>query len=204
MTHDVTGNAEGQTPLDEDELGALRLTYVTTRGDLDAAEQVNMVRGESWALRRPAAIERILDDLFLRRLHRQMFGEVWRWAGEYRRSNKNIGIDWPLVTEAVRNLCEDAEVRFGVAGESRARDLAAVEFHHRLVSIHPFVNGNGRHARLVADLLARADGRPRFTWGGASGSMPTAEGDPARTAYLAALRAADGGELDPLVAFARS
>ena len=107
-------------------------------------------------------------------------------------------------TEAVRNLCEDAEVWFGVAGESRARDLAAVEFHHRLVSIHPFVNGNGRHARLVADLLARADGRPRFTWGGASGSMPTAEGDPARTAYLAALRAADGGELDPLVAFARS
>jgi Fic-DOC domain mobile mystery protein B len=204
VTADLTGEAEGQTPLDDDELRGLRLTYVTTRGELDAAEQLNIVDGRAWATGRTRTIDQILDDVFLRRLHREMFGDVWRWAGKYRRSNKNIGVDWLQVGEAVRNLCADARMWHAAAEGNAAQDTASVTFHQRLVLIHPFVNGNGRHARLTADLLAAAIGSSAFTWGGTMGAVSTAEGDPVRAAYLDALRKADNGDLAPLVAFARS
>ena len=210
MNNTPTGDVPGQTPLDEDDARGLRLTYVSTRGELDAAEQANIVRGRAWALQRHLSVAQILDDGFLRRLHREMFGEVWTWAGTYRRSNKNIGIDWPQIAEALRNLCGDANMWFSAAAHHRvaagddADASSSVGVHHRLVVIHPFVNGNGRHARLVADLLAHACDVESFSWGGATGAMPTAEGDPVRTAYLEALRAADRGDLEQLVRFARS
>lgn len=198
-------NAPGQTPLDHDASRGLRLSYVATRGELDAAEQANIVRGQAWAWRRRLTVEGILDDGFLRRLHREMFGDVWRWAGVYRQTNTNIGMDWQLgIAEAVRNLCQDASLWLGSTRDAAAVDAAAIEFHHRLVLVHPFVNGNGRHARLVADLLARASGAREFSWGGSETAMPTEDGDPVRTAYLTALRAADNGDPRPLVRFARS
>ena len=201
---DLAGGAEGQTPLDDDELRGLRLTYVATRGELNAAEQANIVAGRTWATGRVRTIDHILDDGFLRRLHREMFGQVWTWAGKYRKRNPNIGIDWQRIGETVRNLCEDAKLWCAAAATAAAQDASAVEFHQRLVLIHPFVNGNGRHARLCADLLIREMGGQAFTWGGGGGVMPTADGDPVRTAYLDALRHADRGDLQPLVAFARS
>jgi Fic-DOC domain mobile mystery protein B len=204
VSTDLIGNADGQTPLDEDELKGLRLSYIATRGDLDAAEQLNIVEGRTWATTRKRTVVQILDDAFLRSLHRQMFGAVWTWAGRYRTSNKNIGIDRLEVPVAVRNLCEDAKLWCAAARGDRQRDAAAVEFHQRLASIHPFVNGNGRHARLTADLLVVAMGGTAFSWGGAAAAMPTAEGDPIRSAYLDALRKADRGDLPPLVTFARS
>jgi Fic-DOC domain mobile mystery protein B len=204
VTVDLTGDAQGQTPLDDDELRGLRLTYVTMRGELDAAEQLNIVDGRAWAIGRKRTVDQILDDLFLRRLHREMFGDVWTWAGRYRRSNKNIGVDWLQIGEAVRNLCADARMWHAAAESDAAHDTAAVEFHQRLVLIHPFVNGNGRHARLTADLLVAATGGAAFTWGGTAGAMPIAEADLDRAAYLDALRRADRGDLAPLVAFARA
>lgn len=212
MSGSAGGGASSQTPLDEDEARGLRLTYIATRGELDAAEQANIVRGRAWALGQPLTVARILDDVFLRRLHSQMLGEVWSWASTYRTSNKNIGIDWPSIAEAVRNLCGDAKLWFAGGGDGQSSpdgagnptDTAAVEVHHRLVAIHPFVNGNGRHARFTADLLARASGTTVFSWGGGTDATLTADGDPVRAAYLAALRAADNGDLRPLVAFARS
>lgn len=204
MTADLTGDAEGQTPFDEDELRGLRLTHVATRGDLNAAEQANIVAGRTWATARTRTIDQILDDVFLRRLHREMFRQVWTWAGKYRKRNPNIGIDWQGIGEAVRNLCEDAKLWCAASAADAAQDTAAVEFHQKLVLIHPFVNGNGRHARLCADLLITTMGGSSFTWGGGAGVMPTAHGDPVRSAYLDALRRADRGDLQPLVAFARS
>ncbi len=204
MTFDLIGDAEGQTPLDNDELQSLRLSYIATRGDLDAAEQLNIVEGRTWATTRKRTVTQILDDAFLRSLHRRMFGAVWTWAGRYRTSNKNIGIDRLEVPVAVRNLSDDAKLWCAAAITNEERDAAAVEFHQRLASIHPFVSGNGRHARLAADLLIVAMGGPAFSWGGAADTMPTAEGDPVRAAYLDALRKADRGDLPPLVAFARS
>jgi Fic-DOC domain mobile mystery protein B len=202
---DLTGNAEGRTPLDEDELRGLRLSYVTTRGELDAAEQLNIVDGRTWATtRRSQTADRILDDVFVRDLHRRMFGDVWKWAGKYQTTDKNIGIDPREVPVAVRNLCEDAKLWCAAATIDAQRDAAAVEFHQQLALIHPFVNGNGRHARLMADLLIVAMGDTTFSWGGTAAALPTADGDPVRAEYLDALRKADRGDLPPLVAFARS
>jgi Fic-DOC domain mobile mystery protein B len=127
-----------------------------------------------------------------------MFGEIWSWAGHVRRSEKNIGVDRQMIRVEVRNLIEDARV--WREREVHSADEIAVRFHHRLVAIHPFPNGNGRHARLMADLLAMQAGRPAFSWGGGR----LASTSELRTAYITALRKADGGDMAPLLEFARS
>ncbi|MEX2285244.1 MAG: mobile mystery protein B [Gemmatimonadota bacterium] len=191
----------GATPLDPDEADGLLYAHVGTRGELNELEEANIQMGLEWAMRRAVTGRRQIDVLtedFLYQLHQQMFGEVWAWAGEVRRSNKNIGVDRHTVRIEVRNLIEDARVW----REQKVYDPdeLAVRFHHRLVAIHPFANGNGRHARLLADLIALQAGRPTFTWGDARlGS--TLE---LRTAYISALSAADRGDMAPLIAFARS
>lgn len=190
------GEDEANTPLEAEEREQLIPTYITTRAELNEAEQVNITRASLW-LRRARNVD-VLDDAFLRDLHKRMFGEVWKWAGQYRKTPRNIGIDAYRIPMAVRELVQDA--RYWVDNGTFPPDELAIRFSHRLVSIHPFPNGNGRHSRLVADLLAMKLGQPRFTWG------RTNLVDPGKTrgAYVAALRAADGGEIEPLLAFARS
>ena len=187
----------GATPLDPDEAAGLLLTHITTRGELDRWEQDNIIEAAAWLDRtRPADI---LNEQFVKELHRRMFGNVWRWAGHFRRSDKNIGGPWHQVPSSLRDLCNDARHWMELRDESP--DQMAARFHHRLVSIHLFANGNGRHARLMADLLLEnVLHRPRFTWGGGDLSLV---GD-ARQRYIAALRAADGHNYGPLLAFART
>jgi Fic-DOC domain mobile mystery protein B len=187
--------APGATPLDADELASLIPGHITTQGELNEWEQLNIVQGDTWARKRR---KEILDEGFLRRLHQQMFGETWRWAGSFRKSDKNIGVDWLQIGVELKKLLDD--VRFQVANGSLPLDEIAVRFHHRLVAIHPFPNGNGRHARLIADLLIERLGRPRFTWG--SASLP--DSNETRQRYIAALQAADARDIAPLLAFARS
>ena len=158
-------------------------------------EQANIVQGDQWARKQRKAI---LDDAFVRQLHKQMFGETWRWAGEFRKSKKNIGIDWPKISVELRKLLDD--VHYQIEHPSCPPDEIAVRFHHRLVAIHPFHNGNGRHARLMADLLVERLGQPRFTWG----SRSLVDAGETRQAYIAALQAADARDYAPLLAFARS
>ena len=100
MSDPLLNTSEGTTPIDEDEALGLRLTWVRTRGDLNEAEAANILMARR-SIRSPA-LDEVLDDLWLRRLHRRMFGDVWSWAGTYRLSNRNIGIDWPEITAAVR------------------------------------------------------------------------------------------------------
>lgn len=190
------GEDEANTPLEAEEREQLIPTYITTRAELNEAEQVNITRASLW-LRRARNVD-VLDDAFLRDLHKRMFGEVWKWAGQYRKTPRNIGIDAYRIPMAVRELVQDA--RYWVDNGTYPPDEIAIRFSHRLVSIHPFPNGNGRHSRLVADLLAMELGQPRFTWGRANLVDP----GETRRAYVAALRAADGGEIKPLLAFARS
>lgn len=190
------GEDEANTPLEAEEREQLIPTYITTRAELNEAEQVNITRASLW-LRRARNVD-VLDDAFLRDLHKRMFGEVWKWAGQYRKTPRNIGIDAYRIPMAVRELVHDA--RYWVDNGTYPPDEIAIRFSHRLVSIHPFPNGNGRHSRLVADLLAMELGQPRFTWGRANLVDP----GETRGAYVAALRAADGGEIEPLLAFARS
>jgi Fic-DOC domain mobile mystery protein B len=188
----------GATPLDPDEAQGLVPTYITTQGDLNAWEQINIAQGERWATRQ---IKRnLLDEGFIRELHRQMFAKTWRWAGTFRKSNKNIGVDWTQVSVKLRDLLDNT--KYQVENHVFDADETAVRFHHQLVWIHAFPNGNGRHARLMADLLAIRHGRVRLTWG--DGEVSIASIGTLRDRYLAALRAADQGQFGDLIDFARS
>ncbi|MEK7697674.1 MAG: mobile mystery protein B [Pseudomonadota bacterium] len=187
---------DGATPLDRDESEGLIPTHVTTREQLNRLEQENIVEAMQWLkLARP---KEILDETFIRKLHQRMFGRVWKWAGQFRTSDKNIGIAKERIGVELRNLCADTKAQIEHA--SYPPDEIACRFHHRLVWIHPFPNGNGRHARRITDLLLEnVLRRPPFTWGGMSG-IP--EGD-VRAAYLDALRAADKGDFRRLTEFIR-
>jgi Fic-DOC domain mobile mystery protein B len=178
----------GATPLDPDERTGLIPGHITTQGELNEWEQLNIVQGEQWARKQR---REILTDDFLRQLHQQMFGETWKWAGEFRKSDKNIGVE-------LKKLLDD--VRYQIEYGSYPADEIAVRFHHCLVAIHPFPNGNGRHARLMADLLVERLGRARFTWG----SRSLIDAGETRQRYIAALQTADARDIAPLLAFARS
>jgi len=187
---------EANTPLEEEEREQLIPTYITTRAELNEAEQVNITRASLW-LRRARNVD-VLDDAFLREFHKRMFGEVWKWAGQYRLTPRNIGIDAYRIPMEVRALADD--VRFWVENGTYPPNEIAARFSHRLVSIHPFPNGNGRLSRLVGDLLVMHFGQPRFTWGRTN----LVDAGATRRAYVAALQAADRGDIEPLLAFARS
>lgn len=193
------GGAEpGQTPLEPDEAQELIPSWISTREDLDSAEQENIAKAVEWTLGARLVTADILAEGFLHRLHHRMFGDVWRWAGSYRTSAKNLGVDAWLIAEEIGVLLGDA--RYWAEHETYPADELAVRFHHRLVSVHPFPNGNGRHARLAADLLVRSLGTEKFTWAIGRDAEPEA----VRVEYIAALRTADAGAIEPLLAFARS
>lgn len=186
----------GATPLDLDEAVGLIPTHVTTREELNRLEQENIVEAMQWL--NTSRLKSILDEAFIRKLHRQMFGRVWKWAGKFRTSDKNIGVPKADIGVELHKLCEDTKTR--IEHKSYPPDEIAWRFHHRLVSIHPFPNGNGRHARLVTDmLLERLLHQSPFTWGG-MGGVPQGE---VRAAYLDALRAADRGDYGKLAEFVR-
>lgn len=186
---------EAATPLTEEEMRDLKLAYITNRRELNAAEQENIARGQEWALRRR---RNLLTENGIKDLHRHMLGDVWRWAGRFRTSERNLGINHWEIPVALRVLLDDAKT--WIEAKAYPPDEIAVRFHHRLTQIHPFPNGNGRHARLIADLLVMQLGGERFSWGRAN----LRDAGDLRTRYIAALQAADGYDIAPLVEFARS
>ena len=196
MTEPLVPVGDGHTELTDDEREGLLPSYITTRGELNEAEQRNIATGT--LRRRPPSADKLLDDTYLRALHKAMFGQVWSWAGQYRRRETNVGIDPTTIGVAVRDLTHD--VRAWIEHETYSPDEITVRFHHRLVAIHPFPNGNGRHGRVAADYLVRALDQECLTWG-ANLRVSTEE---LRRRYLTALRAADRGDLSALLSFARS
>lgn len=195
MTDPLVPIGHGHTALAEDDREGLLPTHIATRGDLFEAEQRNIAEA---LIRRRPRLEQVLDDKYLRALHRAMFTDVWQWAGKYRRRETNIGIDPTRIPVAVRDLVADA--RAWVDHETYEPDELAVRFHHRLVAIHLFPNGNGRHGRIAADFLIIALHGEPFTWG-ASLDIET---DELRARYLRALRRADDNDISGLLAFART
>lgn len=193
----VDAGDDGQTPLDPDEANGLIPSHIETRGELNEWEQANIARAEAWLSRR-RAVATILSIDFLGELHRRMFGDTWRWAGTFRTTGKTIGVPASRIPEALKNLLENTLYQTGSG--ALPSDEIAMRFHHELVRIHPFVNGNGRHGRAMTDQLLRELGCPRFTWGSA---RLEAVGS-ARSAYLEALRSADNGAFDSLRSFVRS
>lgn len=189
----------GQTPLDDDDKAGLLVSTIGTRGELDEFEQFNIEQAVQWSLSRRFRHSDILTEKFVRDLHKRMFGNVWAWAGEFRKSEKNIGVDPWHITVSLRNLLDDT--RYWIDNSVYEPDEAVLRFKHRLVFIHCFPNGNGRHSRLMADIVIEQIFRgEHFSWG--SGNLSN-EGN-ARSDYLKAVKAADQGDFRLLSDFARS
>jgi Fic-DOC domain mobile mystery protein B len=192
---DLFVQAEDATPLTPEEQRELIPTYIAYRHELNEAEQENIARAQDWAMERRRDL---LSEKFIKDLHRRMLGDVWRWAGAFRTSERNLGIPHCEIHVTLRHLL--ADVKAWIEYKSYPPDEIAVRFHHRLVQVHPFPNGNGRHARLMADLLVMELRRERFSWG-LSNLQQTGE---VRRRYIDALQAADHHDIGPLLAFARS
>jgi Fic-DOC domain mobile mystery protein B len=190
---------DGATLLTPEEQSEL-IPSLATRAQLNEVERLGINTARVRAMR-PRALARtdLLSDAFGRELHRRMFRGVWRWAGRYRTTEKNLGWAVPRITEGVRNAFDDARTQLQYA--SYPLHEVAVRLHHQLVVIHPWPNGNGRHARLVADIVVAAGRGVPLTWG--AGVNLVAAGE-IRARYLAAVRAADGQDFGPLLEFARS
>jgi Fic-DOC domain mobile mystery protein B len=193
--NDLFEEPDDATPLTPDEKNGLIPSDITYRRELNRAEQENIARAQDWALSRR---RELLTEKFIKDLHRRMFGDVWRWAGNFRTTERNIGITYYQIPMALRDLLADTKA--WIEHSAYGADEIAIRFHHRLVQIHPFPNGNGRHSRLMADLLIMQLGGERFSWGSAN----LQDAGEVRKRYIAALKAADDHDLGPLLAFSRS
>ena len=185
---------EGATPLDPNELGGLKHKHITTQGELDQLEQANISSGLRWLGRQRTDV---LTDDFVMTLHKRLFGDVWDWAGKFRKIGKNIGIDPLHIPVALHALMGDA--KYWADHKTYPPLEAAVRLHHRLVEIHPFANGNGRHARIMADaILVRVYSAKPIDW---AGGHDLQKMNVRRTEYIAALKSADRGDYAPLLTF---
>jgi Fic-DOC domain mobile mystery protein B len=191
----IFAGPEGATPLSPQDQRGLRQSWIATRNDLNTAEQANILAGRAWALRSRKALT---SEAYLMRLHRHMFGDVWSWAGQFRSVETNIGALPHEIPARLRYFLNDVD--YWLAHQTYAPDELAARYHHGLVLIHPFANGNGRHTRLAADLMCRQLDVEPFSWGRHSLDLAGAT----RQTYLAALRAADAYEIGPLLAFVRT
>lgn len=197
---DLFQEPDGATPLDPEMRDSLLQSWITNRNDLNEAEQENIVKGVAWARRRRGSALDLLNDDFAKALHKQMFGEVWRWAGTPRQKEVRIEATiHPHLIAAEMPVIFD-NVRFWLNNQPFSDDEIATRLHHRLTQIHPYPNGNGRHARMMADLLLERRGKEVFTWGGGNLS----DTGTLRDRYMSALKAADGHDLRPLMNFVRS
>lgn len=186
----------GQTPLDPDEVAGLKPRHIATQGELDEWEAQNILKASRWIARQKKLD--VLNDHFCRELHVKMFDDTWKWAGTFRTSDKNIGCDWTQIAVGLRQLLDN--VAYWLEHTVFPPEEVAVRFHHRLVWLHAFPNGNGRHARLMTDCLLRQCGLAPFSWG--RGNLVTA--NEVRQHYIQALRAADANDYTALLGFVRS
>ena len=193
---DLFATMVGATPLTAEEEEGLKQTWIATRANLNSAEESNIEQPLTW-LRRQRS-KNVLREDFVLKLHKQMLGEVWTWAGAYRTTGKNLGVDPVQIRIRLLSLFDDT--KYWIENGTFSVDENAIRFHHQLVAIHPFVNGNGRHARLMADHLIQKLGGVVFTWGHQS----LIENGKTRDEYLTALKAADRLDIEPLLEFSRT
>jgi len=191
----------GNTALDAEEREGLIPQHIVSRDELNQWESLNLRAAHEWLAARRASD--VLSVEFLGELHRRMFGRTWAWAGAFRKSDKTISPHhWTEVPRLMRDLVENTRAQHGASDKSpESVDDIAMRFHHSLVRIHPWPNGNGRYGRVATDLLLRQWERPEFAWGDAGDLTTTGT---ARARYIEALEKADGGEFETLRAFVRS
>jgi Fic-DOC domain mobile mystery protein B len=189
----------GQTPLSEEEQDGLKILSITTREELDEFEQLNIEKAIQWTIGKKIKSDELLSEQFIKDLHRRMYGEVWKWAGSFRNSEKNLGIKSFLIPIQLKQLLDNAA--YWYENNIFLPDEMAIRFKHELVSIHCFPNGNGRHSRLMADLIMeKIYGEPILTWGRSN----LVKSSDKRKAYIKAIKMADNHDLQPLISFAKS
>ena len=192
------GYQAGQTPLDPEQISGLKIKTIATQQQLNEFEQASINEALIW-LTSKRKIKNLLSEKFIIQVHQRMFGLVWNWAGHFRRTETNLGVDWTKIRVELRQLV--ADVDFWVEHHTYLPDEIAIRFKHRLVSIHCFPNGNGRHSRIMADLIAlHVFGLNKFSWGNSS----LVDSSEQRKMYLKALQLADNGDFSQLIKFARS
>lgn len=190
---------DGQTPLSEEEYEGLKIPSITTREELDEFEQLNIEKAIQWTFGKKINAEQLFSEKFIKDLHKRMYGDVWKWAGMFRTSEKNIGIKSYLIGIELKQLLDDA--LYWTQNNTYDSEELAIRFKHRLVSIHCFANGNGRHSRLMADLiLEKLYNTKFFSWG----STNLVKATEARAEYIKAVKKADQHDMLPLLAFAKS
>lgn len=190
---------EGQTPLDEDEKEGLKIKTITTQGDLDEFEQLNIEKAVEWTIHANLKPNKILTEKFVKDLHKRMYGDVWKWAGEFRRTEKNIGIPWIQIGVELKNLLDDT--KYWIDKNTYSPEEIAVRFKHRIVSIHCFPNGNGRHSRMIADIIMESIFKKEiFTWHQSN----MVKADETRKEYMKSLKEAENGNINPLIEFAKN
>jgi Fic-DOC domain mobile mystery protein B len=191
-------NADANTPLTPEEHDGL-IPNLATHEELNEWERDNILRARQWALGdRQLTRQDPISEGYIRELHRRMFDQTWMWAGTYRKTEKNLGVPVAHIRERLAQSL--GNVKYRLENKTYDVDECAVRFHYELVVIHAFPNGNGRHARLIADIVAAKYGRPSFSWG----SKDLISVGETREAYLSSLRAADKGDMRGLLRFARS
>lgn len=191
---------EGQTPIDEDEKFGLKISTVSTSQELNEFEQNNIEKAIQWTLKNNFKKEVILTEQFVKKLHEKMFGDIWKWSGEFRKSNKNIGVDKTIISIELKNLLDDSH--YWIENNSYSEDEIAIRTKHRIVSIHLFPNGNGRHSRLFADIIvSHIFNLSVFSWGSNSDLYKPNQN---RHLYIKSLKEADNGNYKPLMHFARN
>jgi Fic-DOC domain mobile mystery protein B len=190
-------NGVGQTPINEEELDGLKIRTITLQVELNEFEQYNIEKALLWLRGQRLTMDHVLSELFVLRIHAKMFGEVWQWAGNFRKTEKNLGVNSVMIRIALKELINDA--KYWMINEIYTPEELAIRFKHRLVSIHCFSNGNGRHSRVMADvIMEKLYNKPPFQWGKADAIGVNT----IRMEYLKSLRQADQHEYQPLIAFA--
>ena len=190
---------DGQTPLDEEEKEGLKIKSITTQGELDEFEQLNIEKAVEWTIHTKFKLEKILMEKFVKDLHKRMYGDVWKWAGEFRKTEKNIGIPWTQIGIELKNLLDDT--KYWIENKTFSPEEIAIRFKHRIVSIHCFPNGNGRHSRMMADIIMESIfGNEIFSWHQSN----MVKANETRNQYIKALREADKGNFKQLIEFAKN
>ena len=190
---------EGQTPLNEEEKGGLKIKTITLQKELDEFEQLNIEKAVEWTIHANFKLDKLLTEKFIKDLHKKMYGDVWKWAGEFRKTEKNIGVKWTLIRTELKSLVDDT--KYWIENKTYSPEEIAIRFKHRIVQIHCFPNGNGRHSRMMADIIMESIfGKEIFTWHQSN----MVKADEVRITYIETLREADNGNIKPLIEFALS
>ena len=193
---DIFEADDNSTPLTAEEKDGLKFKWITLRSELNEAEARNIAQAQVWLISNKN--KDIFSDTFLRELHKKMFGDVWKWAGTYRNSERNIGVAPFQIPIKLMQLFDD--VKFWIENKTYSNREIAVRLHHKLVQIHPFPNGNGRVSRLMADLVLEKLEGSKLYWGNTN-LVNVSE---IRSSYIAALRKADAGDYTDLIEFTES